>query len=93
MQVNGKDYTFKYLSADVFIKARKPLRVVDECIKKITMLDEAEGEAEAIEKLGTAWKEFCDLVFDGEKPYDASVADIIGVAAGFFGQAVGGVQK
>ena len=93
MEIAGKQYQFKYLSADVFIKARKPLRVVDEAIKKLAALEESEGEEALAGQFSAAWRQFCDMVFEGEKPYDASISDIIAVAADFFGQAVGGVKK
>jgi hypothetical protein len=85
--VNGKEYKFKYITADLFVKGRKALKKLDESV--IPLVKGEEDPEPILAQLLSDWSVFCGLVFEGEKPLDVSVADIMAVAQDFFVQAVG----
>jgi hypothetical protein len=85
LQLNGKEYTFRYIPANLFIKAKKVLKVIDPHIKAMQDFNTPEGEEDGhLKEFERLWPEFCDLVFEGERPIEISIDDVLEVVRSFF---------
>ena len=91
MQINGKEYEFKYPTI-ALVKAASKVAKKNELLNDMQKLIEADAESAGWKDAVAVWKEFCELIFanpdDGLSLEKVSPFDITGVATSFFQSAV-----